>query len=197
MNSVTLSLPFSYTGVDFAGLFTLKASNLRNANLLKRYAAVFLCIPTRAVYLEVFSKLSKDKFLACFARFTSRKDVPKAMFFENGRNLLGAKHWLLMTHEDLMKYAEKSLIEKYCGEAVVKIKSHFKKGTGNLSCTFEEFYTMFISFETILNSYPISPLSENQNELLPLNPGYFLRNAPIIVVPEVRNTSSVENISFL
>ena len=92
---------------------------------------------------------------------------------------------------------QKNRLSRNIALAVVKMKSNFEKVTGNLSFTFEEFYTMFISFETILNSYPISPLSENQNELLPLNPGYFLRNAPIIVVPEVRNTSSVENISFL
>ncbi|XP_075157832.1 uncharacterized protein LOC142231099 [Haematobia irritans] len=48
----TFSLPFTNTGVDFAGPFELKTSRLRNAKLQKGYAAVFVCLATRAIHLE-------------------------------------------------------------------------------------------------------------------------------------------------
>lgn len=71
------------------------------------------------------------------------------------------------------------------------------KVTGNLSLTSEEFCTILIHIEVILNSRPISPLFENSNEILPLIPGHFLRGAPLIVVPEVSNNPSDENLSFM
>lgn len=39
---VQFSLPFTYTGVDFAGPFNIKSSILKNAKILKGYAAVFV-----------------------------------------------------------------------------------------------------------------------------------------------------------
>ncbi|XP_075150779.1 uncharacterized protein LOC142224887 [Haematobia irritans] len=49
----TFSLPFTNTDVDFAGPFELKTSRIRNARLQKGYTAVFVCLSTRAIYLEV------------------------------------------------------------------------------------------------------------------------------------------------
>ena len=116
-----------------------------------------------------------------------------------------------MTYQDFVKNAEKYLIEKYgthgfswtfippyaphmggLWESAVKSKkSHLKMVTGNLSLTFEEFYTILTRIEAILNSRPISPLSENPNEFLPLAPGHFLRGAPLVAVSEASNNPSV------
>ena len=109
---VNFSLPFTYTGVDFAGPFSIKSSSLRNAKLLKGYAAVFVCFSTRAVHLEACSDLSTDAFLACFDRFTGRRGFPKTMFSDNGRNFLGASIALLKTHNEFLKMTENAL-EKY------------------------------------------------------------------------------------
>ncbi|XP_075150773.1 uncharacterized protein LOC142224881 [Haematobia irritans] len=49
----TFSLPFTNTDVDFAGPFELKTSRIRNARLQKGYTAVFVCLSTRAIHLEV------------------------------------------------------------------------------------------------------------------------------------------------
>lgn len=201
---VTFSLPFTYTGVDFAGPFSLKSSNLKNAKFIKSYASVFVCFSTRAVHLEVCSDMSTDAFLACFERFVGRRGLPKTMFSDNGRNFVGASYRLLQEHHIFMKNAEKSLQEKYglhgfswsfippyaphmggLWEAAVKsMKTHLKKVTNNLTFTFEEFTTLLIKIEAVLNSRPLSPISDDPSELVSLTPGHFLRGAPLIAPPE-------------
>ncbi|XP_075150563.1 uncharacterized protein LOC142224665 [Haematobia irritans] len=98
----TFSLPFTYTGVDFAGPFNLKTSSLRNAKVVKGYAAVFVCFSTKAVHLEVCSDLSSDAFLAAFTRFTGRRGLPKTMFSDNGKNFGGASYKLLQAHNTFL-----------------------------------------------------------------------------------------------
>lgn len=70
-------------------------------------------------------------------------------------------------------------------EAGVKsFKLHFRKVAGNLKFTFEEFSTILSRIEACLNSRPISPISENPNELLALTPGHFLTGGPLLSIAE-------------
>ena len=83
-------------------------------------------------------------------------------------------------------------------EAAVKsMKSHLRKIAGNLNFTFEEFTTMLIRIEAVLNSRPMSPLTENPAELLPLTPGHFLRGAPLIAPPEAPEVPPLESLSYI
>ncbi|XP_075150744.1 uncharacterized protein LOC142224849 [Haematobia irritans] len=213
----TFSLPFTYTGVDFAGPFNIKTSTMRNAKIVKGYAAVFVCFSTKAVHLEVCSDLSTDAFLAAFTRFTGRRGLPKTMFSDNGKNFVGASYKLLQAHHSFLKSAEKCLINKFgirgftwsfippyaphmggLWESAVRImKSHLKKQTGNVNFTYEEFSTLLIRIEAIMNSRPLSALSDNISELLPLTPGHFLRGAPITASPDAPEQPPTENLSYL
>ncbi|XP_075158079.1 uncharacterized protein LOC142231352 [Haematobia irritans] len=212
---VQFSLPFTYTGVDFAGPFNMRSSTLRNAKILKAYAAVFVCFSTKAVHLEACSELSADAFIATFSRFTGRRGLPKTVFSDNGRNFVGASYKLLKEHNEFLKAAERTTVEKYAThgfnwsfippyaphmgglwEAAVKsMKTHLKKVAANHNFTFEEFTTMLIKIESILNSRPLSAISENPNELSP--PGHFLRGAPIIATPEISHDVPENRISLL
>lgn len=214
---VTFSLPFTYTGVDFAGPFSVKSSPLRNAKLLKAYAAVFVCFSTRAVHLEVCSDLSTDAFLAAFSRFISRRGQPKTLFSDNGRNFVGANYKLLKEHSQFLKSIDKSLMDKYSTQglnwsfippyaphmgglweaAVKSMKSHLKKISTNMNYTFEEFTTLLVRIEAVLNSRPLSPLTENPSEILPLTPGHFLRGAPITAPPEAPVEIPITKLSHL
>lgn len=70
-------------------------------------------------------------------------------------------------------------------EAGVKsFKYYLKRTVGNLKLTYEEFQTIIIQIEGILNSRPISPLSTDPNDLSPLTPGHFLIGRPIIAIVE-------------
>ncbi|XP_075163329.1 uncharacterized protein LOC142235964 [Haematobia irritans] len=200
----TFSLPFTNTGVDFAGPFELKTSRLRNAKLQKGYAAIFVCLSTRAVHLEACSELTTEAFLSTFNRFVGRRGLPNRMFSDNGTNFVGASRALTIEYKAFQKTVNRSIADKYnlhgfswhfipphaphmggLWEAAVKsMKSHLRKVAANIKFTFEEFSTLLVRIESILNSRPISPINEDPNELIPLTPGHLLRGAALTAVPE-------------
>ena len=64
-----INKPFTNVGVDFAGLFDIKAYNGRACRITKGYVCVFVCFATKAIHLEPTSDLSTQAFMAAFARF--------------------------------------------------------------------------------------------------------------------------------
>ncbi|XP_075157960.1 uncharacterized protein LOC142231228 [Haematobia irritans] len=63
----------------------------------------------------------------------------------------------------------------------------------NYKYTFEEFSTLLVRIEAVLNSRPLSPMTDDPHEILALTPGHFLRGAPLIAFPE----SPLEEITFV
>ncbi len=83
--------PFDNTGVDFAGPFVIRQGYTRKPTLIKTYAAVFVCMCTKAVHLELCTSLSTDDFLATLQRFVARRGCPSHIYSDNGTNFLGAR----------------------------------------------------------------------------------------------------------
>lgn len=76
-------------------------------------------------------------------------------------------------------------------EAAVKsFKFHLKRITGSQKFNFEEFSTVLIRIEGVLNSRPISAMSEDPSDITALTPGHFLRGAPITAFPEPSPTKT-------
>ena len=88
----TPSPPFSTTGIDYAGPFTLKLGYTRKPVLVKVYLAIFVCFSTKAVHIEVVSDLTTEAFLASLKRFVSRRGLPQSIHSDNGSNFTGAKN---------------------------------------------------------------------------------------------------------
>lgn len=62
------SRAFLHTSVDYMGAFLVKRYNARRVRIVdKAYAAVFVCMATRAVHIELVSALTTEAFLAAFA----------------------------------------------------------------------------------------------------------------------------------
>lgn len=66
---VSLSIPFSHVGVDYAGPIHMKCSKGRGIKTFKGYIAVFVCMATKAIHLEAVSDLTTEAFLAALKRF--------------------------------------------------------------------------------------------------------------------------------
>lgn len=81
-----LTPPFHVTGIDFAGPFELRSSNLRKCSTTKAYVSVFVCFTTKAIHLEPGSELSSAAFEAAFSRFIGRRGLPQKILTDNGRN---------------------------------------------------------------------------------------------------------------
>ena len=64
--------PFTNCGVDILGPLEVRR-NRRNKIMEKRYGAIFTCLASRAVHLEVVSSLSLDSFICALRRFIARR----------------------------------------------------------------------------------------------------------------------------
>lgn len=95
------SRPFHHTGVDFTGSVLVKASKGRGVKTTKGYVAVFVCMATKAVHLELVSDLSTSSFLAALRRMSARRGTPHHMYSDNGTNFVGASRVLDREFEEL------------------------------------------------------------------------------------------------
>ena len=202
--------PFSTTGIDYAGPFTLKRGHTRKPVLVKSYIAIFVCFATKAVHLELVSDLTTDAFLAALRRFVSRRGLPTDIHSDNGTNFIGAKNDLAdlyrflsaeTTSSSIQAYLLSNRINWHCiperaphfgglWEAAVKsTKHHLRRVIGLQRLDFEEFSTILTQIEACLNSRPLcATTSHSQDGILVLTPGHFLVGRPLQAYPETVTT---------
>ncbi|XP_075150517.1 uncharacterized protein LOC142224622 [Haematobia irritans] len=200
----TLTRPFTHTGVDFTGPFSIKNFTGRACLITKGYVCIFVCFSTKAIHLEATSDMSTQSFMAALARFIGRRGCPSKIFSDNGTNFVGAAELVKkdrlefmkslkdrVTHDNFHQNLEWSFIPPgapHMGglwEAGVKsFKSHLKKCMPQMHFTFEELSTILARIEACLNSRPLSPASEDPNDLSPLTPAHFLVGSSLLTPAE-------------
>ncbi|GBM91350.1 hypothetical protein AVEN_7002-1 [Araneus ventricosus] len=80
-------------------------------------------------------------------------------------------------------------------EAGVKsFKHHLKRTVGNSRLTIEQFLTIVIQIEGILNSRPLTPLSSDPDNFEILTPGHFLIGRPINSIPDPDYSDRQDNL---
>ncbi|XP_062537896.1 uncharacterized protein LOC134206224 [Armigeres subalbatus] len=79
-------------------------------------------------------------------------------------------------------------------EAAVKsVKGHMKRVIGYRMLKPDEMHTIVAQIEACLNSRPLTPLSNDPNDLEALTPGHFLVQRPLTAMPEPRLLELPEN----
>lgn len=87
---VQASYPFQNAGVDYAGPILVRDRKSRGYKLTKAYIALFVCLSTKALHLEVVTDLTAKNFIATLRRFIARRGKPQAIYLDNGTNFIGA-----------------------------------------------------------------------------------------------------------
>ena len=80
--------PFTYSGVDYFGPFYVKRG--RGTVAEKRWGAIFVCMNSRAIHLEVARSLETDDFILVLMRFLNRRGHVKELRSDNGSNFVEA-----------------------------------------------------------------------------------------------------------
>uniref|UniRef100_A0A2S2P3M3 Integrase catalytic domain-containing protein n=1 Tax=Schizaphis graminum TaxID=13262 RepID=A0A2S2P3M3_SCHGA len=105
---------FSHCGVDFAGPFSTKPSVGRSRIAYKTYLALFICLTTKTVHLEIVSELSADTFIVTLKRFIARRGYPTKMYSDNGTNFTSTHHKLHEVYKLLCSQQLNSAMNAFC-----------------------------------------------------------------------------------
>lgn len=81
------------TGVDFYGPILIK-TGIRKTIPVKIYIAIFVCLVTRAMYLETVSTLTTGAFLSALVRFMCRRGFASHLYSDNATNFIGTDRLL-------------------------------------------------------------------------------------------------------
>ena len=147
--------------------------------------------------------MTKEACILALKRFSARRGTPTKLFSDNGSNFIGARNDLIKLQEILSSKEENSLFvyanqkgsqwitipsrSPHFGglwEAGVKsMKRHLRRIVGQQKLSNEELLTVLTLIEAILNSRPLTPLSNDPNDLAPLTPAHFLIGSSFNPVP--------------
>lgn len=196
--------PFEVTGVDYAGPIYLKPTHKR-APSLKAYICIFVCFTTKSVHIELVSDLSTHGFLKALRRFIARRGTPSHLHSDNGKNFEGAKNELVELYRMLRNSDERDRIRNACveegiqwhltppkaphfgglWEAAVKVcKKHLFRQLGNIRLSFEDMTTVLTQIESIMNSRPLLPITDDPDDLDVLTPAHFLLGTSATALPD-------------
>ncbi|GBM08755.1 hypothetical protein AVEN_149072-1 [Araneus ventricosus] len=192
---VTDCAPFEIVGIDLAGPLFLK-------NEGKVWIVLFTCAVYRAIHLELVNSLSSDAFLLALRRFIARRGRPRTIYCDNGTNFRGASNDLskLKRSKILKETRTPKIFWKFIPptaawwggwwERLVRtLKDLLKRTLGKSVLTSNELYTVICDCESIINCRPLTYVSENPEELIPLTPSMFL------IENKSSNTGDIEQLN--
>ena len=98
---LTQAPPFTYVGVDFFGLYITEEGRKEGRKESQRYGALFTCLVSRAIHIEVYNSLETDSFLNTLRRFIARRGPVPEIRSDNGTNFIGAVRELCESIEEM------------------------------------------------------------------------------------------------
>ncbi len=182
---------FEVTGVDMAGPLFTKGKK-------KVYIAIFTCATYRAVHLELCSSLTTEVFVAALRRFVGRRGRPSTIYSDNGLNFVGCSNALknvdwkkIVDHANISQIRWKfnpptaSWWGGFWERMIGVVKQLLRSVLGSARVNNEELETLLCDVESVVNSRPLTYVSEDPDELSPLTPNSFILSKGMSYLPDV------------
>ncbi|KAK3716446.1 hypothetical protein QZH41_007055 [Actinostola sp. cb2023] len=180
---VTPAPPFTFTGVDYFGPYIIKTGRKE----VKRYGALFTCLASRAVHIEIANSLETDSFIQALRRFIARRGPVRTIRSDNGTNFVGAQAELRqaikeMDHGQIRDKLRKQEIDwifnppaaSHMGgvwerqiQTTRKVLAGLLQEHGN-RLDDESLRTLMCEVEAVINSRPLTFISNDIDDLEPL-----------------------------
>jgi len=181
---------FQSTGVDLAGPLYLK-------NGEKAWLVLFTCAVYRCVHLDFVTSLSTETFLNALERFISSRGRPTTVYSDNGTNFVGLVNlfnkvnWRIVEETACVrriKWIFNPPSAAWWGgwwERLIRIvKDLLKRMLGNARLNYDQLRTSLSHVENLINERPLTAVTEDPGDLIPLTPAMFLRGLRVGTFPE-------------
>ncbi|UYV64449.1 hypothetical protein LAZ67_3000757 [Cordylochernes scorpioides] len=182
---------FEIVGVDLTGHLILK-------NKKKAWIVIFTCAVYRGVHLELVTSLSMEAFLQAFRRFIARRGRPLIVYSDNGTNFKGIANALKKIDFSRLKCDPtlKNITWKFIPPGapwwggwwerlIGMMKQLLFRILGQTSLGYEELSTVMCDVESLMNTRPLTYLTEESEDLAPLTPSLFLHEVREVGVPDL------------
>ncbi|XP_062611017.1 uncharacterized protein LOC134272834, partial [Saccostrea cucullata] len=187
--------PFLNIGVDVFGPWQVVTRKTRGGTVNnKRWAALFTCLCTRAVHIEVLEEMSTSSFINALKRFITIRGNVKIIRSDRGTNFIGTVNTLHLNCVNVEDTTAKSYLEEkgitwifnsphssHMGgvwERMIKTARRIldalllDSSTKNL--THEVLVTFLAEVSAIINSRPITVISTDPENPIILSPALLL-----------------------
>lgn len=183
--------PFSHVGMDFFGPFMVKRGRCQ----VKRYGCIFTCLVIRAIHIEVAHTLDTDSVIYALQRFMARRGQPVEIRSDNGSNFVGAERelretiraWNQQKIDNLLKqkmitWRFNTPLASHMGGVWERLIRTTRKVLYSLTreqvLDDEKLPTLMCLVESIVNSRPLTYVSDDVRDLEPLTPNHLLLLRP-------------------
>lgn len=200
---LSVSPPFTYTGLDVFGPWTVVARRTRGGQALsKRWAVLFTCMSTRAVHIEVIMSMDSSSCINALRRFFAIRGPAKQLHSDCGTNFVGACNEL-----EFHKVIKETKVQRYINnegctwvfnpphsshmggawERMIGLARRIldsmlmREGHSNLSD--EVLCTLMAEVTAIINSRPLVPVSLDADSPLILTPAMLLTQKAVSSPP--------------
>ncbi|UYV68872.1 hypothetical protein LAZ67_6001388 [Cordylochernes scorpioides] len=173
---------FKVVGIDLAGPLYLKDGS-------KVWMVLFTCAVYRAIHLEMVSSLETDSFILALSRFIGRRGRPSTIYSDNGTNLVGTRNlFARLKWDKIVKETQEQRISwklnpptaawwgGFWERMIRMIKNLLRKILGHKKLNYEQLETCLIEVESTINKRPLTYITENSDDLIPLTPAMFLQD---------------------
>ena len=180
-------MAFSCVGVDYFGPIVVK--KMRKSE--KRYGCLMTCLTTRAVHIEIAHSLDTDSLIMALRRMIARRGRPRQIYSDNGTNMRAGERELRTCLRELnqAQLADTLSQEEVDWRFNPPASPHFGGSWERLvrsakralhaviadrAVTDEMLLTVMAEVEGLLNSRPLTHVSDNPDDYEALTPNHFL-----------------------
>ena len=174
------SPPFDATGVDYFGPFPLKGEVQKRIRG-RGYGVIFVCMVSRAVYVDLCIDYSTDGFMQVLRRFSSLRGWPRKFHSDNGSQLTAASKELKnaisgldwntlraysINHKAEWKFspADAPWFNGHTEALVKTVKRNLSSAIGDHILSYSELQTVMFEVAQLVNQRPIGTHPEHPED---------------------------------
>lgn len=183
--TMTYQPPFTATAVDYFGPMQITVGRRHE----KRWGALYTCLTTRAIHVELATSLSASSMILTLRRLMARRGAPTVIYSDNATNFIGAQREI----EEAQQADDSELIEFAASKSIVwkkippgapsmggawermvrSVKTALHSALKEKYPSEEVLHTLLLEAEHLVNTRPLTPVNPDL-EKESLTPNHFL-----------------------